>query len=253
MDWHQRLQSVRHELQGDGTSDLQRETGVSVRTWGGHVYRYVAELADQFDHGPLALLVIQHYALVSAIYEWAAINEFDLALDRPAFFAHWGGVYQSPSVGTFQGYPERGAWALANDASLRAFVRSDPRTRERRWAGLRWDEIDRPQIVQGRIPVPEGTYDPDHWVGLAWDRAGEDALDVASDPFFSLIGKVQLSMTCAQEVVELMAREYRGRLPPNWSVGRAAPRPRSPRTRSPSGCWQCTSSATTTRGRCART
>ena len=97
-------------------------------------------------------------------------------------------------------------------------VRRDPRTRERRWAGLRWDEIDQPQIVQGRIPGPQGTYDPDHWVGLEWDRAGEDALDMASDPFFSLIGKVQLSMTCAQEVVALA----RGRLPggPASSVAR---------------------------------
>lgn len=213
MGWLERLNSVRTEFNGGADSALQRETGVPVRTWIGYVYRYVAELAEHFRFAPFSLLLIKHYACVSAIYEWAATNEGDLA-DRAAFFSHHGGLHQAPSIGAFQGYPHRGAWALARDPSLRAFVRRDPRTRDAAWAQLDWAALE-PPLVAGRAPGPlNGGHHPRDWPRIDGYSGSEEQADIAGDPFFSLIGKVQLSMQCAHQVAQVMRTEFRDRLPP---------------------------------------
>lgn len=212
MGWLERLNSVQAELNGGASSMLRRETGVSVRNWRAHVYRYVAELAEQFRFAPFSRLLIKHYAWVSAVYEWAATNAADIVADRAAFLTYCDGFYQAPSIGTFQGYPHRGAWALAQDSSLRAFVRGDPRTRDEDWARVDWSTLEQP-LVAGRPPGPlDGSLRPQEWPSVSWFSGPGDQADIAGNPFFSLIGKVQLSMQCAHEVAHVMRSEFHGRL-----------------------------------------
>lgn len=232
MGWYSRLISVEDELQNRGQSILQDETGISVRTWRAYVYRYAAELWDNFDVAPLSQEVIKHYVLASAIYEWAATN-LDDSFDLPAFQAYLLGLRQAPSVGNFQGYPDRGAWALANDQSLRAYVCSDRRTSGRPWAALPWENMLPSPSSGGWVPRPEGVYHdyhPDHWpFGSGQLPTGQWV--TAADPFFSLIGKVQLSMDCAQNVVAIMREDEFTfpfpALPPQFRRAAAASTPQS--------------------------
>lgn len=230
MSWRQRLRSVAEELRGRGASELRSETGIGARTWRAYVYRFVDELADSFALGPFSLDVVRHFALGSAIYEWAAINTGERFTDRLAFHTSYNDVLArpSPSVGAFQGYAGNAAWALANDESLRTLVRRDRYMRTRDWARMDWTDMAQP-LVGNRIPGPDGREEPRRWPIRDSDPEGA-AWSIASDSFFSLIGKVRNSLRCAQDVASVMHESEFNReaaLPPQMRSPGAGSGPQS--------------------------
>lgn len=196
-----RLASVWRELQGRGPSQLSDETGYPVSQW----RRFFNSLFHEMYRGigSFPEEVVRDAAWASAIYEWAAILPGELGVGGTDLISHgWHGAQlfgdsgAGASIGPFQGYASMVFAALQNYDTVRflagsPFAQNDP--------GLQ------------RIPLAGFMYTRDH---PNRPPALRDAMrelsrfDILSTPVVSLIGKIQLSLRCAQEVSNELGRRH---------------------------------------------
>lgn len=222
MSFDSRMISVQKELTGQGDSDLQDDTGNTVKNW---LYIMGIFFKPMWP-SPMAALAprsktVLEYAIASAVYEWAAIDWRDRHGGDKFQHRRQGPRFDDPpgkgaSIGAFQGYAKESYEALRLYPSLR----QDVRTFVDEFAAEIDESFDQPYAPQ-RNPrngiLVTGQKSPP---GIRVLQGKEDEklrkflsnFDNLADPFISLVGKIKLSVDYAT-IVMMRGKRHIWRLP----------------------------------------